>query len=178
MLKIFTAAVLATSALTSLAHAGNSYVETADKYCEEIMYGALSADESLKNVGAAENVPFGTVAYEGELDGQPVKVVSGVQFGNMFCDVQFETATADDYAAVEAIYKDRFGTEGTVYDRPDGKYGYRGEIWGDSEAMNDGQVDDMKVGDAELSSTFVQFASEPFQQTNNRTGLLISMTGR
>ncbi len=180
MTKLFLGA-FATSALlaTTAAQADSDFVTAADHYCQEVMFGAISADDSLTRNDKAPSVPFGSVSYQGTVKGQPVTVIMGTKFGNMMCDVHFPQASADDYAAANATYHDQFGVDGTVYDNPQSTTGYRGEIWGDKDTVDGGTVENLTTGDdLELSTLFVQYTKKPFKQTADRAGLIISMDAR
>lgn len=176
MLKHLTAAALATCAMTTLAQAGNFYVEAADTYCQKAISGSLSEDTGLSPVKDPKDIPPVFKVYEGKLDGEPVELILGKPNGPTHCVVHFASATLDDYKKVDAIYRDRFGVEGIINDSHK-DMGYSAESWEDSEAMN-GQVEDMKVGTTPLADTLVQFSEKPFNLTANRTGLIVSMTGR
>jgi hypothetical protein len=158
--------------------AQDGLVDGAVGLCQQALSGATGEGHDLAAVEGKPANPFAERGYKGSLNGVPVLVGVGEKFGDDLCDVQFPEAGAEAYEVVNADLKQRFGAEGTIYDKPDGVYGYRGEIWADSDAVENGAVDDLKLGGIPFSTVMVQYADEPFRQTENRTGLLLELTGR
>ena len=177
MYRLFASSLLLAASLTSPSFAAPDLLSGATDLCKALMAGTIVQDQHFSKSDEKPKNPFGETAYEGSWNELPVIVAAGEKFGDALCDVQFPSATAADYVAVNAELNKALGGTGTVYDKPDGAFGYRGEIWADKDAM-DGSVEDLTVGEMPLSSIFVQYADEGFRQTAGRTGLIIEMQGR
>ncbi|KAA5605274.1 hypothetical protein F1188_11950 [Roseospira marina] len=164
-------------AVASVAHAEAPYVEGAATLCPAALSGQAEDAGLAIHEGPIAN-PFGETAYAGTWNGAPVVVTVGDQFGNALCEVHVPDATADDYAAVQAALVAQYGADGTIYDKPDGAFGYRGETWADSEAVENGTIPELTFGDMPMTMVMIQYAAEPFAQTNDRAGLLLQLMGR
>ena len=162
----------------SSAMAQDSLVDGAVHLCQQALSGAAGDGDTLQLVEGKPANPFAEKSFKGVLNGVPVIFSIGDKFGDDLCDVQFPEVGAEVYESVNTDLKQRFGADGTIYDKPDGAYGYRGEIWADSDAVENGTVADLKLGGIPFSTVMVQYADEPFRQTANRTGLLLELTAR
>lgn len=151
--------------------AQGSTVDGVLQLCQQAGNGQAE-ENGLEPVKSKTEIPFIEKVFAGEWNGAPVFVALGKRFGNTLCDVQFPDAGVDDYESANADLKKRFGAEGSVYDDPDGNFGYRGEMWADADEIDNGEVENMALNGVPLLTAMVEYADEPFTQTADRTGLI------
>lgn len=144
---------------------------------------AQAADGSILQNGFQKSAekpvhPFGTVMYTGVVEKTDVVITVGEKFGDALCEAYFPKVSADRYEGVDSLLRMAYGSNGTVYDNPKGKNGYRGEIWADKDAVSNGKVKNLRFGAQKASTVFIQYASKGFQQTQQRAGMMIEVTSR
>lgn len=174
----FTIAFVALTLGASGAQAQNAYVDKITQLCKQALTGQITQNKKLEAHYGKTDIPFGQNSYEGSWQGQPLIVETGKQFGTDLCDVRFPEATPDDYSAAIAELKNLYHKDGEIYDQPNSKFGYRGETWDDAEAISNGIIKDLKLGNSPIASIMLQYARKGFQQTAGRKGMIAIVLGR
>ncbi|WP_027722865.1 hypothetical protein [Maridesulfovibrio zosterae] len=172
--------LLALVAVATPVFAASSILKQAAAVCDASLN---SGDAAVVELGFTESSakpqnPFGEKVFEKKADGQTLIVTTGKKFRKSFCELYLPNGTQEDYQAIRAELAKQFNTDGVNYDDSvDGKP-YRGEIWSDKEAMDNGNVSDLKLEGTKLASLFIQFSAVKFRQTQDRTGLILEMMKR
>jgi len=175
------ASVFSLLALSSPAFAGVDMLDHAAKVCGVAL--SSSGEQALTEQGFAKAAakpanPFGEKTFEGKIENGRIAVTIGKKFRAPLCEVYFQDGTESEYNKMRDSLLSIYKTEGTVYDHDvDGKT-YRGQIWADSNIMDNGTVDGLKFETIDAADVFIQFSAKPFQQTQDRTGILVEIMGR